>query len=172
MKTCSSLLVNADFCAFVLKVNMIKDDGEVVHFNNPKVQASLAANTFAVSGHAEIKRQYFNFTLHFKFGHRWWLSWFTCWLQLGMLNKVWKFKLLIIHCESKKTPTQTFYANFGKRWLILTILSLLLSQMNCRRSKSKICYLTLNMLPHYLAKLECSNVQLFIDISQNNRHLR
>jgi len=37
---------------------MIKDDGEVIHFNNPKVQASLAANTFAVSGHAEIKRQY------------------------------------------------------------------------------------------------------------------
>jgi len=39
-----------------LKVNMIKDDGEVIHFNNPKVQASLSANTFAVSGHAEIKR--------------------------------------------------------------------------------------------------------------------
>ena len=41
---------------FVFKVNMIKDDGEVIHFNNPKVQASLAANTFAVTGHAEIKR--------------------------------------------------------------------------------------------------------------------
>ena len=26
---------------------MIKDDGTVIHFNNPKVQASLAANTFA-----------------------------------------------------------------------------------------------------------------------------
>lgn len=38
------------------EVNMIKDDGEVIHFNNPKVQASLAANTFAVSGHAEIKQ--------------------------------------------------------------------------------------------------------------------
>ena len=32
---------------------MIKDDGMVIHFNNPKVQASLAANTFAVTGHAE-----------------------------------------------------------------------------------------------------------------------
>lgn len=38
------------------EVNMIKDDGEVIHFNNPKVQASLAANTFAVTGHAEVKQ--------------------------------------------------------------------------------------------------------------------
>jgi len=38
------------------EVNMIKDDGEVIHFNNPKVQASLSANTFAVTGHAEIKQ--------------------------------------------------------------------------------------------------------------------
>lgn len=36
---------------------MIKDDGQVIHFNNPKVQASLAANTFAISGHAENKRK-------------------------------------------------------------------------------------------------------------------
>merc|ERR1719516_238855 len=35
---------------------MIKDDGTVIHFNNPKVQASLAANTFAVTGHAENKQ--------------------------------------------------------------------------------------------------------------------
>jgi len=38
------------------EVNMIKDDGSVVHFNNPKVQASLAANTFAVTGQAENKQ--------------------------------------------------------------------------------------------------------------------
>lgn len=37
------------------EVNMIKGDGSVIHFNNPKVQASLSANTFAVTGHAEIK---------------------------------------------------------------------------------------------------------------------
>jgi len=37
------------------EVNMIKDDGTVIHFNNPKVQASLAANTVAVIGHAETK---------------------------------------------------------------------------------------------------------------------
>lgn len=36
---------------------MIKDDGTVIHFNNPKVQASLAANTFAITGHAENKRK-------------------------------------------------------------------------------------------------------------------
>merc|ERR1719244_1854784 len=37
------------------EVNMFRDDGHVVHFNNPKVQASLAANTFAITGHAETK---------------------------------------------------------------------------------------------------------------------
>lgn len=35
---------------------MIKDDGTVIHFNNPKVQASLSANTFAITGHAETKQ--------------------------------------------------------------------------------------------------------------------
>jgi len=39
------------------EVNMIKDDGSVIHFNNPKVQASLQSNTFAVTGHAENKRE-------------------------------------------------------------------------------------------------------------------
>merc|ERR1719397_1033411 len=38
------------------EVNMIKDDGTVIHFNTPKVQASLAANPFAVTGHAENKQ--------------------------------------------------------------------------------------------------------------------
>jgi nascent polypeptide-associated complex subunit beta len=38
------------------EVNMIKDDGQVIHFNNPKVQASLSANTFAITGHAELKQ--------------------------------------------------------------------------------------------------------------------
>ncbi|KAE8290698.1 Transcription factor BTF3-like protein 4 Basic transcription factor 3-like 4 [Larimichthys crocea] len=38
------------------EVNMIKDDGTVIHFNNPKVQASLSANTFAITGHAETKQ--------------------------------------------------------------------------------------------------------------------
>ncbi|KAM5318279.1 transcription factor BTF3 homolog 4-like [Glossophaga mutica] len=36
-------------------VNMTKDDGTVIHFNNPKVRASLSANTFAITGHAEVK---------------------------------------------------------------------------------------------------------------------
>uniref|UniRef100_H0XS23 Transcription factor BTF3 n=1 Tax=Otolemur garnettii TaxID=30611 RepID=H0XS23_OTOGA len=39
----------------IIQVNMIKDDGTVIHFNNPKVQASLSANTFAITGHAEAK---------------------------------------------------------------------------------------------------------------------
>lgn len=37
------------------EVNMIKDDGHVLHFTNPKVQASLTANTFAITGNPEEK---------------------------------------------------------------------------------------------------------------------
>jgi nascent polypeptide-associated complex subunit beta len=38
------------------EVNMIKDDGTVIHFNNPKVQASVPANTFAIVGNGENKQ--------------------------------------------------------------------------------------------------------------------
>ena len=38
------------------EVNLFKDNGSVVHFSNPKVQASIAANTYVISGHAETKR--------------------------------------------------------------------------------------------------------------------
>ncbi|ALC40573.1 bic [Drosophila busckii] len=35
------------------EVNIIKNDGHVIHFNNPKAQASLPTNTFAITGHGE-----------------------------------------------------------------------------------------------------------------------
>nr|XP_035947145.1 transcription factor BTF3-like [Halichoerus grypus] len=35
---------------------MSTDQGTAIHFNNPKVQALLAANTFTITGHAEIKQ--------------------------------------------------------------------------------------------------------------------
>ncbi|KAK6051432.1 NAC domain protein [Cooperia oncophora] len=38
------------------EVNMIKDDGTVIHFNNPKVQASVPANTFSITGAGENKQ--------------------------------------------------------------------------------------------------------------------
>lgn len=38
------------------EVNIIKNDGTVIHFNNPKAQASLATNTFAITGTNEIKQ--------------------------------------------------------------------------------------------------------------------
>uniref|UniRef100_H0Y1H1 Transcription factor BTF3 n=1 Tax=Otolemur garnettii TaxID=30611 RepID=H0Y1H1_OTOGA len=41
--------------AGIEEVNVIKDDGTVIHFNNPNVQASLSANTFAITGHVEAK---------------------------------------------------------------------------------------------------------------------
>ncbi|KAL7052982.1 hypothetical protein AAHC03_020696 [Spirometra sp. Aus1] len=34
---------------------MYKSDGTMIHFKNPKVQASVQANIFAVSGQAETK---------------------------------------------------------------------------------------------------------------------
>lgn len=38
------------------EVNMMKDDGTVIHFNNPKAKASLAANTFVITGHGETRQ--------------------------------------------------------------------------------------------------------------------
>ncbi|ELW47509.1 Transcription factor BTF3 [Tupaia chinensis] len=38
------------------EVNMFTSQGTVIHFNNPKVQASLAANTFTITGHVETKQ--------------------------------------------------------------------------------------------------------------------
>jgi nascent polypeptide-associated complex subunit beta len=38
------------------EVNLFKDDGNVIHFNNPKVQASIQANTYVISGTAEDKK--------------------------------------------------------------------------------------------------------------------
>jgi len=38
------------------EVNLFMESGEVVHFTNPKVQASIAANTYVIIGHAETKK--------------------------------------------------------------------------------------------------------------------
>merc|ERR1712107_903000 len=38
------------------EVNMFKEDGSVIHFSAPKVQASVTSNTFVVSGRGEDKR--------------------------------------------------------------------------------------------------------------------
>jgi len=37
------------------EVNLFKEDGKVIHFSNPKVQASIAANTYIISGPSETK---------------------------------------------------------------------------------------------------------------------
>jgi nascent polypeptide-associated complex subunit beta len=37
------------------EVNFFKDDGNVIHFVNPKVQAAIAANTYIISGASETK---------------------------------------------------------------------------------------------------------------------
>ena len=38
------------------EVNLFTADGNVIHFSNPKVQASIAANTYVVSGPNETKQ--------------------------------------------------------------------------------------------------------------------
>merc|ERR1712183_193120 len=38
------------------EVNMFKEDGHILHFESPKVQASTDANTFAISGNGELKQ--------------------------------------------------------------------------------------------------------------------
>merc|ERR1711976_655153 len=38
------------------EVNMFKEDGNVIHFAAPKVQAAVQSNTFVVTGHGENKR--------------------------------------------------------------------------------------------------------------------
>merc|ERR1712129_618171 len=38
------------------EVNMFKDDGSVIHFSSPKVQASVTANTYVVAGRGEDKK--------------------------------------------------------------------------------------------------------------------
>jgi nascent polypeptide-associated complex subunit beta len=37
------------------EVNFFKEDGKVIHFKNPKVQASIQANTYIISGASETK---------------------------------------------------------------------------------------------------------------------
>merc|ERR1712187_440485 len=38
------------------EVNMFTESGSVIHFSAPKVQASVAANTYVITGHGENKR--------------------------------------------------------------------------------------------------------------------
>merc|ERR1712021_251839 len=37
------------------EVNLFREDGKVIHFINPKVQASIAANTYIISGPSDTK---------------------------------------------------------------------------------------------------------------------
>lgn len=48
------------------EVNMFKKDGQMIQFNNPKVQASLGSNTFAISGPSETKSIMPSFLNHLK----------------------------------------------------------------------------------------------------------
>ena len=47
--------LNVNNIPAIEEVNLFKENGTVIHFTTPKVQASIAANTYVVSGHAEEK---------------------------------------------------------------------------------------------------------------------
>jgi nascent polypeptide-associated complex subunit beta len=49
--------LNVNAIPAIEEVNLFKDDSTVIHFKNPKVQASLPAHTYVVSGQAETKRR-------------------------------------------------------------------------------------------------------------------
>jgi len=61
-----------------------------------------------------------------------------------------------LHCVSKKGCHFYLCNNFGKRRPILIIVLLFNSQIYCWRSWDQNDHLTLSLLPHYLAKLECA----------------
>merc|ERR1711998_245947 len=48
--------LNVNNIPAIEEVNLFQDNGTVIHFTNPRVQASIAANTYVVSGKAEEKR--------------------------------------------------------------------------------------------------------------------
>merc|ERR1712176_1758699 len=47
--------LNVNSIPAIEEVNLFKEDAKVIHFTNPRVQASIAANTYVVSGKAEEK---------------------------------------------------------------------------------------------------------------------
>lgn len=47
--------LNAQNIPAIEEVNLFRDDGSVIHVQAPKVQASIACNTFAISGHSQEK---------------------------------------------------------------------------------------------------------------------
>merc|ERR1712100_218180 len=47
--------LNVNNIPAIEEVNLFQDNGKIIHFTNPRVQASIAANTYVVSGKAEEK---------------------------------------------------------------------------------------------------------------------
>jgi len=76
-----------------------------------------------------------------------------------------------MYTVSQKTPTQSFCDNFGERESILIILSLLHSQMNCRRV-NKICHLASDMYHTTLRNLNVQLCNCYIHINQDNLYVR
>ncbi|VCX39732.1 unnamed protein product [Gulo gulo] len=50
---CSFKKLGVNNISSIEEKNTFTNQGTTIHFKNPKVQASLAANTFTITGHAE-----------------------------------------------------------------------------------------------------------------------
>merc|ERR1711967_24050 len=48
--------LNINSIPAIEEVKLLMESGEVIHFTNPKVQASIAANTYVIQGLAETKQ--------------------------------------------------------------------------------------------------------------------
>jgi nascent polypeptide-associated complex subunit beta len=48
--------LNVNAIPAIEEANMFKSDGSVIHFVNPKVQASIPSNTYVISGPSETKK--------------------------------------------------------------------------------------------------------------------
>ena len=53
--TAATKKLNVQPIPAIEEVNLFLDDGNIVHFTNPQVRASVPCNTFIVSGNAEVK---------------------------------------------------------------------------------------------------------------------
>merc|ERR1712136_532884 len=87
------------------EVNMFKDDGSVIHFTSPKVQASPQANTFAISGQAETKQVSEMLpSIVNQLGPEGFASWKRCQLPRMMMFQNWK--VILRKHQNKKRNNQ------------------------------------------------------------------
>ena len=77
------------------------------------------------------------------------------------LAEVAQYERFFYTVSHKTCGTHFMRHNSRKCGPIFVIISLSHSQINCRERLNKTYHLTLNLLPHYRAKVECSTLLLY-----------